>query len=46
MTNFGVGRKYVFLKPVSKVILVRFINITVVKDTINGFNLVKIGHFW
>ena len=26
-------------------ILVRFINITVVKNVINGFNLVKIGNF-
>ena len=40
MTSW-VGRKYCFLKTVSKVILVRFINITVVKNVINGFNLIK-----
>ena len=43
--NFWVGRKYFFLKTVSKVVLARFINLTVVKDVINGFNFVKIGHF-
>ena len=42
--NFRVGRKF-FIKTVSKVILVGFINITVVKNVINGFNCVKISHF-
>ena len=45
MSKFCGGTKIFFLKTVSKVILVRFINITVVKNVINGFNLVKIGHF-
>ena len=44
--HFRVGRKYFFLKTVSKVILVSFINITLAKNVINGVNLVKIGHFW
>ena len=43
--NFVVGRKYFFLKTVSKMISVRFINITFVKSIIYGVNLVKIGHF-
>ena len=43
--NFVVGRKYFILKTVSKVILFQFINTTVMKDVIHGFNLVKIGHF-
>ena len=41
---FGVGAKYFLLKTVSKVVLARFINLNVVKDVINGFNFVKIGH--
>ena len=37
--KFCVGRKYFFLKTVSKIISVRFINITIVKSGINGVNL-------
>ena len=40
--NFGMGRKYFFLKTFSKV---RFINLTVIKNVIKGFNLVNIAHF-
>ena len=43
-SKFWGGTKIFFLKTVSKVILVGSINITVVKDVINGFNLVKICH--
>ena len=43
--NFGAGRKYFFLKTVSKAILVRFINMTFIKNDINGFNFMKIGNF-
>ena len=43
--KFQGGKKIFFLKPVSKVILLGFISITVVKNVINGFNGVKMGHF-
>ena len=45
-SNFGVGRKKFFLETVSTIISVRFINITLVKNFINGVNLVKMGHFF
>ena len=42
---FWAGTKIFFLKTVSKAILVRFINITLIKNVINGFNFMKIGNF-
>ena len=44
-SKFEGGKKLFFLKTVSKVILVVFIYITVVKNVINGFNGVKKAHF-
>ena len=43
--NLRVGRNDFFLKTVSKVILVGFINITVVKNVIGVFNCIKKAHF-
>ena len=35
-----------FLKMFLKIISVRFMDINLFKNVINGVNLVKIGHFW
>ena len=44
--NLGKVVKKVFLKMFLKIISVRFIDINLVKNVINGVNLDKIGHFW
>ena len=53
--NFRVGRKYFFLKTVPKIIVVRFIIITVVRNVLNEgqygetrsflMKMIKIGSF-
>ena len=43
--NLGERGQKISLK-VSKIISVRFMDINLVKNVINGVNLVKIGHFW
>ena len=44
-SKFWGGTKIFVLKGVSKAILVRFINITLIKNDINAFNFMKIGNF-
>ena len=43
--NLGEVVNKVLLLKFGKIISVRFINITLVKNVMNGVNLVKIGHF-
>ena len=44
--NLGIGLKEILLYMFLIIILVNFMDIYLVKNDINGVNLVKIGHFW
>ena len=45
-SKFWESGQKIFLKMLLKIISVRFIDINLVKNVINGVNLVKIGRFW